>query len=188
MAKNPPDKFARVIAVIGTVLGLIGLGLSYSNYRWQQSIYQESLQERVLVRFSASGISRTVGKVPTLEPKGKLGVEVTNIGLHPIYLKSVTARNCPEDQGCPPGTLTFYERDPIEGKEPPRRLEPGEAAYYVTDINFSDYNSDKDDAWAKTWAKTWGNVGRKMWVRVDTTTKSLSQEVPVNRFTFSWTF
>jgi hypothetical protein len=184
MTKNPPDKFARAIAVIGTALGLISLGLSYSTYRWQQSIYQESLQERILVRLSASG-TFGAGTKPMLEPKGKLGAEVTNIGLRPIYLKSVTARNCPQDQSCPLGTVTFYERDPIEGKEPPRRLESGEAAYYVTDVNFSDYNSGKDDAWTKTWAETWGNFGSKMWVRVDTTTKSLSQEVHVSRVTFS---
>jgi hypothetical protein len=178
MARNPADNFARVIAIIGTLVGITGLTLGYYNYRWQQTVYQESLEERVLVRLSVVGtltfpLNEQGVRVLHEEPKAKMLLEVTNIGLHPIYLKSATANFCPPDPSCPPADLIFYMHDPIEGKEPPRRLEPGEAANYKLDVvvsNFFDFPDHKK---------------KTLWAVVDTTKKRFSQEFHDYEFAFS---
>jgi hypothetical protein len=109
MSKNPPDWWARGGALAGIGLSIIGLVLTYRSYHWQQQVYQESLEERVLVRTMAWITLKMdkdyEGVVPT-EPEGTLGVEVVNIGMRPLYLKSVTAK-------IGNSILTFYERDPL---------------------------------------------------------------------------
>jgi hypothetical protein len=173
ITKKPPDWFARVVAIVGLIFGLGGLGLSYYSYRWQQSIYQEGLQERILVRLGASRLAKSMKKL-TLFPNGKLGIEVTNIGLHPIYLKGVTGDFGNEvdlkDGLTARQMLTFYRYDPIEGKKPLKRLEPDETANFVLDINFSQFPVSSDT---------------KLRVRVETTTKTFSQDVPFSWFNIS---
>lgn len=165
MAKNPPDRVARATAVIGTALStalaLVGLWQNHNYSRWQQATYQESLRERIQVRVS---MSLREGEHLTLGSKGKLGIEVTNVGSHPIYLKSVTGSlSSPFDSKQISPTLTFYERDPIAGKEPPRRLEPDEAANFVLDVDFSEFPFRSE-----------------MWTRVETTTRRFVQQVELS--------
>lgn len=125
MSKNPPDWFARTVASIGVLLSLSGLGLSYYNYRWQTTTYREGQEERILVR---------LGEWRDMDApaNGKFVIEVVNIGLHPIYLKSIWG-------GIERRSLTaFYEPDVLSTK-PSRKLEPGESTnYFFATSLFSD--------------------------------------------------
>src|SRR5258708_2212281 len=95
MSKNPPDLWARVFGVLGILIGLSGLGLTFYNNQKQEKVYQESLEERVLIRTMAwvtlNVHKQYKGEDPT-EPEGTLGVEAVNIGMRPLYLKSITAK------------------------------------------------------------------------------------------------
>jgi len=172
MSKNPPDWWARGGALAGIGLSIIGLGLTYRNSSWQQQVYEESLQERIIIHLGMARTSVSGGNTLTFESKGKVSVEVTNIGLHPIYLKSIrTGLGGPVGNmitGAP--SLIVYQPDPIEGKEPLKRLEPGEAFPFVKDADFSEYPLNFDS---------------NSWVRVETTTKVFSQQVRVSLFNIS---
>ncbi len=107
MAKkdSSPDWFARSVAALGIILSIVGLGLTYHNYRWQREIYQENLAERILIRL---GASRTMNyKSFSFNPKGEVGVEVVNIGLRPLYIKRVDMRTGNR-------IFTFYQHDPLK--------------------------------------------------------------------------
>ena len=52
VSKNPPDRWARVFGVLGILIGLGGLGLTFYNNQKQEKV-QESLEERVLIRTMA---------------------------------------------------------------------------------------------------------------------------------------
>jgi hypothetical protein len=72
MAKkdSSPDWFARSVAALGIILSMVGLGLTYHNYRWQREIYQENQAERILIRL---GASRTMNfKSFSFNPKGEV--------------------------------------------------------------------------------------------------------------------
>lgn len=86
VAKNPPDLVARTTAVIGTLLGLFGLWLSYSNYRWQQNTYQESHEESPRIHGSVS----QTGKQLNPDKLGRLYIQITNLGKRTMQIKTVT--------------------------------------------------------------------------------------------------
>lgn len=191
MTKNPPDNFARALAVFGAAVSLISLGLNFYN------LYRD-LDEKVVARLSGSltatlGLDEKGALVSDLDPKGKLAVEVTNIGLHPVYLKGITASfNCPPNQSCPARLtfFTFFRIEAIEGSEPPRRLEPGEAANYVLVVDSSNLVDFSDDELLQQRLARGVKGLKKMsvTVTVDTTKKSFSQEVQYAHFNFSTVF
>jgi hypothetical protein len=130
--KDPsPDWFARGTAALGIALSIVGLGLTYYNYRWQTAIYQENIAERILVRLSAS---RTVNDVESfsLDPKGEVGLEIVNIGLRPLYIKRVHMQ-------IESRIFTFYEHDPAKTNEPMKLLGPSEAANYRMSWDFLEH-------------------------------------------------
>ena len=63
------------------------------------------------------------------EPEGTLGVEAVNIGMRPLYLKSITAKIGPNNG------VTFYEYNPLKSNSALVKLEPGEAANYTAAVN-----------------------------------------------------
>jgi len=132
MAKkdSSPDWFARSVAALGIILSIVGLGLTYHNYRWQREIYQENLAERILIRL---GASRTMNyKSFSFNPKGEVGVEVVNIGLRPLYIKRVDMRTGNR-------IFTFYQHDPLKTNEPTKLLAPSDATNYSLSWNFSEH-------------------------------------------------
>jgi hypothetical protein len=155
MTKKPPDVFARVIAAIGVFLSIGGLVLSYYGYRWQKQTYEESLEERILVRLSS--LRKPIGNAQSaLDPKGKLICEVVNIGAHPIYLKEIIGDY--KDQQ----DITLYKYDQTNTTEGPRKLEPGEAASYSADAVFSgtSFEPIDSDKWEIAIATTTTNTDR----------------------------
>ena len=162
MSKNPPDWWARSFGIIGILIALGGLTATYFNNRWQQQVYEKSLEERIYVQLSAgydfsSFLRSRKTKTP---PNRQLAVEVVNLGLQPMYLKGISGEVAGH-------RANFYEHDPLNAKEPMRRLEPGEAADYKIDWEFS----LEDIGIAK---------GRGT-IEVETTKKSFSQPVQFNR-------
>lgn len=164
MSKNPPDWWARTFGL----LGIVGLALSYSNYRWQQQVYAKSQEERVFVQLSAA--YKLGSGVQTNPTQAQLTVEVVNLGMQPMYLKSITGEVADH-------RASFHEHDPLNAKEPMRRLEPGEAADYVTDWQWP--LEDVED--------TGKEKGRGMegTVEVETTKKRFTQSAYINRVTIS---
>ncbi|SRR6266404_7032685 len=173
--KSSPDWFARVTALIAIFLTSISLCLAYYNYSWQTKTYKEGLEERILVRL---GFSQTVKDTESfsLSAKGDVGVEVVNIGMHPIYLKQVEIevpdRRIFSFYERDP-IKSFYKRDPIKSSVPAKSLEPGEATNYTLEWDFSTYPLQE-------WLKT-GKLQENLWVQVDTTKKAFRQH-PL----FSW--
>ena len=167
MSKNPPDWWARIGALAGIVLSVIGLVLTYRSNRWQEQVYQKSLEERILVRSMAwltVNLDRDDAKT---EPQGTLGVEVVNIGLRPLYLKSVSAH-------IGSSVLTFYERDLLEPSPTLVKLEPGEPANYTATWNFEvhhqlDSQKSRED----------------LWIEVETTKKRFTQNSRIDRINVS---
>lgn len=125
MSKNPPDWWARVFGVLGILIGLGGLGLTFYNNQKQEKVYRESLEERVLIRTMAWVTHKQYRGEAGTEPEGTLGVEAVNIGMRPLYLKSVTAKIGPHSR------VTFDEYDPMKSNSALVKLEPGEAADYT---------------------------------------------------------
>jgi hypothetical protein len=128
---SSPDWFARGAAALGIALSIVGLGLTYYNYRWQKEIYQENIAERILVRL---GASRTFNDVESssLDPKGEVGVEVVNIGLRPLYIKRAYMQIGNE-------IFDFYEHNPAKKNEPLKLLAPSEAANYRLSWDFLEH-------------------------------------------------
>lgn len=162
MSKNPPDWWARGIGGLGLLVAVGGLVLSFFNYRWQKAVYEKSQEERVFVQLSAEyNLSTVLRSITTKEtPQGQLAVEVVNLGLQPMYIKSVTG----EIGG---HKAEFYEHDPMKS-DPMRKVEPGEGADYK--IN-----------WPVASLQDIGTDGGKGSIEVETTKKSFSQPVRVNR-------
>ena len=120
MSKNPPDKWARIFAVIGILIGAGGLCLSFFNYHWQQEIYEKSREERIFTQLDAGVLYSPVTNEAIMNTE--IAVEVVNFGMQPIYVKSVAVRFGEQ-------TTSFYEHDPMK-HDPPQRLESGESANY----------------------------------------------------------
>jgi hypothetical protein len=166
MSKNPPDWWARFFAGLGIIIGVCGLWLTYYNNRWQKEVYQQSLEERILVQLSAEYyVSSLLSEEAKLSPKGELAVEVVNLGMQPMYLKSVTAKV----EG---RTASFYEHDPLNTREAMRRLEPGEAASYKIEWQFGEQEAPLKDL-----------NQQKGVVEVETTKKRFSQSAQIGRIT-----
>lgn len=131
MSKNPPDLWARILGTLGILIALGSLALGYANYRWDRQKYAESQEERIFVQLSAAYIFLSVPLSPNTEsPQGQLAVEVVNLGQQPMYLKSITGEVAGH-------RVSFYKHDPLNAKEPMRRLEQGEAADYPADWQWS---------------------------------------------------
>ena len=136
MSKNLPDWWVRISGTLGIFIALGGLALSYFVYGWQRQIYAESREERVFVQLNAEYTflgSDIPGK--TKPSQAQLTVEVVNLGMQPMYLKSVTGQVAGHQ-------VFFYDHDLLDVKEPMRRLEPGEAADYTTDWESSLESTD----------------------------------------------
>jgi len=172
MNKNPPDWLARGGAIAGIVLSIVGLVLAYRSYRWQERVYQESLEERILVRTMAwltiklDRLDRNDKNVAPTEPQGTLGVEVVNIGMRPLYLKSVSAQ-------IGNSLVTFYERDPLKLSPTLVKLEPGEPANYTATLNFEEHHLLDSKA------------REDVWIDVETSKKSFTQKARIDRVTVS---
>jgi hypothetical protein len=123
------DWFARVVAVIGSAIGIAGLGLSYYNYRWQQVVYRESQAEMVFTQLSAT---RTWLENNRFSSDGELRIEITNIGLHPLYLKRA---------GIQIGRrlFDFYEYKPGSANEALKILQPSESTNFSLSWDFSEH-------------------------------------------------
>jgi hypothetical protein len=165
MSKNPPDLWARSGALAGIAISIIGLVLTYRNNRWQKEVYQQSLEERVLVQLSAEyHVSSLLGQEETkLSPDGELAVEIVNLGMQPIYLKNISV----QFEG---RTASFYQHDPLNTKDSMKRIEPGEAANYKVDWEFAEQEIP-----LKTLHTEMGVV------EVETTKKRFSQSAQINR-------
>lgn len=170
---SSPGWFARGTAIVGIVLTALGLVLGYLNYRWQREndrrqreIQEESTAERILVRLDSSRTIKNVhtlndlenlkhlvgtGYLPTLDPKGEVGMEITNIGLRPLFIKKAVAR-------VGSSVFPFHEHDPFpllpnddpaKTNEATKLLEPSETIRYPLSWDFSDYplapNSPMED-------------------------------------------
>ena len=165
MSKNPPDWWARSFGIIGILIALGGLTATYFNNRWQRQVYEKSLEERIYVQLSAGYDFSVLRSKRTKDPpKGQLAIEVVNLGLQPMYLKSIAGTVAGQ-------RVSFYYHDPLDAKEPMRRIEPGEAADYKID-----WGSSLEDM---------GIAKGKGIIEVETTKKFFSQPVQVNRITVS---
>src|SRR5689334_7866590 len=109
---------------------MVGLGLTYHNYRWQREIYRENLAERILIRLDTSGTMNY--KSISFNPKGEVGVEVVNIGLRPVYIKRVDMRTGKQ-------IFTFYQHDSLKTNESTKLLAPSEATNYSLSWNFPEH-------------------------------------------------
>lgn len=164
MSKNPRDWWARVLGVAGILIGASGLTLSYVNYRWQRAAYEENRTERVFARVSARiNLSSVLFKKNRELQEGELAVEVVNIGNQPIYLKNVVGEVAGH-------RTTFYEHDALNTKEAMRRLEPGEAADYKTDLPM-------------LWLENIAKKNESAIVKVETTKKRFSQSAQLDNVT-----
>src|SRR6267378_5789197 len=127
---SSPDWFARGAAAVGIGLSILGLSLTYANYRWQKEIYQENTAERILVRVGVSRVGTAFE--PSFNPNGEVRVEVVNIGLRSLYIKKVEMQIENE-------IFAFYQHDPTKTSEPMKLLEPSEAANYTSSWSFSEH-------------------------------------------------
>jgi len=166
MSKNPPDWWARSFGIVGILVALSGLVATYFNNRWQRQVYEKSLEERIYIQLSAGyDFSSVLRSKKTKEsPKGQLAIEVVNLGLQPMYLKSIAGAVAGQ-------RVSFYYHDPLNTKESMRRVEPGEAADYKID-------------WASSLDELGVEKGKGI-IEVETTKKFFSQPVQVNRVTVS---
>jgi len=163
---SSPDKFARTLGVIAIGLTIISLYFTNRTYSWQKTVYEESLDEKILVRFGFKNVDN----------KGDIGLEVVNIGMHPIYIKSVEIQipNGCEVVGVHHAFgdecwITIYDHK----NESLKPLEPGDAANYTKNWNYA--NSS-----IQNWIQ-YENARERLWVSVRTTKKNFRQH-PV----FSW--
>jgi hypothetical protein len=171
MSKNPPDRWARVFGILGILIGLGGLGLTFYSNQKQEKVYQESLEERVLIRTMAwvtLNVSKQYKDHARTEPEGTLGVEAVNIGMRPLYLKSITAKIGPNS------VVTFYEYDPLKANSALVKLEPGEAADYTAAVNFNVHHlmgsaDERED----------------VWITLETTKKDFTQKARIDRINVS---
>jgi hypothetical protein len=154
-----PDWFARVTGTIGILLAVAGFMLSIYNYRWQKRTYDESLEERVLVR----PIHRTVRSEPLPSSYDEILVEVVNIGLRPVFIKKVKGRVYGVD-------FVMFSSEPVVGApenfhtpDPLKKLEPGEGANY--DIRLDRFQGDRSNGTFQ--------------VTVSTTTRDFKQQTEV---------
>jgi hypothetical protein len=168
------DWVARTLAIIGSVTGIAGIVLSFLNYHWQQGVHEQSLEERVYVHLSAARIIEFSPLFPSktrtpemLDPDGKLSVEVVNIGDKPVYLKSVMAQFQER-------TATFQEYDPLDSKDLPRKLEPGEEASYTIDWKFAEHETPLVEV-----------PELRGVIEVETTKKRFSLQASVGRYSFN---
>jgi hypothetical protein len=166
MSKNPPDRWARVFGVLGILIGLGGLGLTFYNNQKQEKVYQETLEERVLIRTMA-WVTINVAHAGT-EPEGTLGVEAVNIGMRPLYLKTITAKIGPNSG------VTFYEYNPLKSNSALVKLEPGEAVNYTATVNFNVHHlmgspTERED----------------VWITLETTKKDFTQKANIDRINVS---
>jgi hypothetical protein len=166
MSKNPPDWWARGGALAGIVLSVVGLVMMHFSNRWQKQVYQESLEERILIHTMAWRSFRD-WRDTKQNPEGTLGVEVVNIGMRPLYLKSVTAK-------IGNSRLTFYEHDPLKSNSALVKLEPGEPANYTATLNFDKHHL-LDSAESR----------EDVWIDVETSKKSLTQKAHIDRINVS---
>jgi hypothetical protein len=178
MAKkeSSPDWFARTVAMVGLGLSIVGLVLTYFNFRWQKEIYAENIAERILVRLSAS---RTIGDAElfAFNPKGEVGIEVVNTGLRHLYIKKIEVRT--KDNRL----FQFFEYNPTKTNEQMKLLEPSEAVSYRMSWDFSEHPLGY---WGKESADE--KMEDMEEVEVETTNKLFSfQHQKLNRLEMSWT-
>ena len=137
---NQEAKSSRVGSILASILGVLGFVLSIVSLGWQVHVYEESLTDKDLVRFSISFLNddkeiRSVANTaknrsnveldPSSLNKNELFAEVVNIGQRPLYVKEVRLLvPCPETGDS--DSITFH---PAKGSHP-GALEPGAAAIF----------------------------------------------------------
>ncbi|SRR6266849_974228 len=137
---NQEAKSSRVGSILASILGVLGFVLSIVSLGWQVHVYEESLTDKALVRFSISFLNddkeiRSVANTaknrsnveldPSSLNKNELFAEVVNIGQRPLYVKEVRLLvPCPETGDS--DSITFH---PAKGSHP-GALEPGAAAIF----------------------------------------------------------
>lgn len=157
------DRFARWLAGIGTLVsvsvGVVGLLLTV---HW----HRQEIEDKILVRVGAFQKSYYPpnSTMPKFRPKGKLDVEVVNIGMRPIYIQDVEIRMGDTD-------FVFYQYGPAatipsDAMKPP--LAPGQPTEYEIDWDFS------EDSLGSMWREIKKN---DLWVHVETTRKSFDMPV-----------
>jgi hypothetical protein len=174
--KSSHDWFARSIALLAVTLTIVSLYFTHRTYTWQIKTYQESLEEKILLR---AGFKYTAEK-----HSGSVSIDVVNIGLHPIYVESVQIEvpcdsvdfpapklpvACDEcfkvEQIC---SLMLYRRDPIHSNKPMAPVEPGsELTYTMASWDFAKYPLQE-------WVKT-KKLEDELWLEVNTTKKKFRQ-------------
>jgi hypothetical protein len=170
------DWFARAIALIAVSLTLVSLYFTHRTYTWQTKTYQESLEEKILLR---AGFKYVVEK-----KTGSVSVDVVNIGMHPINIESVQIEVPCDPKNFPPPklpvgcdeclkieqtcSLMIYRRDPTRSNTSLKALESGnEATYTMESWDFVQYPLQE-------WAKT-KELQDELWFQVSTTKKKFRQ-------------
>jgi hypothetical protein len=140
------DWFARSTALLAIILTIVSLYFTHRTYTWQTKAYQESLEERILLRAGFKYIVEKHG--------GSVSVDVVNIGLIPIYVESVQIEVPCDPTDFPPPklpvgcdecfkqicSLMLYRRDPIHSNKPMKPVEPGnEMTYTMASWDFAKY-------------------------------------------------
>lgn len=172
---SSPDWFARGTALFAIVLTGIGLYFTQRTYSWQARTYEESLGERILVRLGFNQAWELERFFQGSE--GDIGVEVVNIGMHPIYVKYVEIQvpSACKTNGVKTGPdvvpdgcrLPIYDHRRAIPDEHLKPLEPGEATDYTTKWDFSKFPLQE-------WLIGPNGQGG-LWVEVETTKKSFRQ-------------
>jgi hypothetical protein len=101
-----------------------------------------------------------------LEPDGTIGVEVVNIGIRPLFLKSVTT-HLGDDM------LTLYEHDPLKPNTTLVKLESGEAGNYTSGADFPKHHLMEESPM------------QDLIVSVETTKKTFNIKTRIDRVTIS---
>src|SRR6266446_3469503 len=87
---SSPDWFARGGVGLSILLSGIGLYFNYTSNSWQKATYEQSQEDRVSVRVGIYRSAKYKGNdklVPN--PTGRVTAEIVNIGMRPLYIKSV---------------------------------------------------------------------------------------------------
>jgi hypothetical protein len=98
---SSPDWFARILSVV-SFLAVVYIAVLN---------YQDNHSERILAHIQG------LRERSIQESTGKLSVEVTNLGLHTVYLKNIQLNASPleRDSVLERGTFVFFSHDPVVG-------------------------------------------------------------------------
>jgi hypothetical protein len=162
-AQQSKDWFARLLGVLGLLVAVIGLYLSWRNSAWQKHALEQNLEERLMNRVT---MARAVKDRKTfdLSPIGELQIEIVNMGQRTVYLKDVSVR-AGQDKN-------LYAGELVPNRDTPLTLEPGMNALYRVET----WDFAKHPLW---WEKV---AGEPFWISITTTRWSYEQEGQIRGF------